>query len=323
MNNNSINDEMIALYILGDLSDEQAERLDELAIADAEFFERVGSIENDIVDRYVNGDLSEAESGRFESHYLISPLRREKVKLARAFQDFAAKTLSAEGLAFDSSKAGATSKIAGFFSSLGIFGGAQPAFRFAMAAAAFVIVAFGGWLILRNLNGGLKGNEVVSNISVNRIEPVVQPSPRTEVVEVPANENQRPGPTPVPTPTPKPPTPQQSKPLIASFVLSPPLRGTNMPSLSIPAATDRAVVRLELESGDFKAYTAELKEVGGGRVVWRSGRLSTARTGGVRSVNLSIPAKSLKSAIYSITVTGLSTAGEPEIIGDYPFRVVR
>ena len=31
MNNNSINDEMIAGYLLGELPDEQAERLDELA----------------------------------------------------------------------------------------------------------------------------------------------------------------------------------------------------------------------------------------------------------------------------------------------------
>lgn len=328
MNNNSINDEMIARYILGDLQDEQAERLDEMAVADPEFFERVGSVENDLVDRYVKGELKEAESAIFESHYLSSPLRREKVNLARAFQEYAAQNLGVEGVAteaaVDASKFGLTERIAGFFSSLGIFGGAQPAFRFAMAAAALVVVAFGGWLILRNLTGSLNGGgEVVSNISVNRIEPVVQPSPRNEIVEVPPNENPRPSPTPQPTPAPKPSVPPQPRPLIASFVLSPPLRGTNLPSLSIPAGTEAVAIRLELESDDFKFYTVELKDSENSRVVWRSRRIAAAGSRGGRSISLVIPARFLSSAIYTLSVSGRAEGASPEIIGDYPFRVVR
>lgn len=326
MKNNSINDDMIAGYILGDLPDEQIEQLDELAVADPEFFERVGSVENDLVDRYVNGELTEAESAGFASHYLASPLRLEKVNLARAFQEYAARNWGVEGVAAefaaDGSKAAFTDRIAGFFASLGLFGGAQPAFRLAMAAAAVIIVVFGGWVVLRNLTGGRSGDEIVSNISVNKIEPLVQPSPTPELVEVPSNEVPRPSPTPPPTPAPKPSVSPQSRPLIASFVLAAPLRGSNVPSLSIPAAADKAAIRLELESDDFNSYTVELKDGASGRVIWRSGRLSATGKGGVRSLKLSLPAKSLKPAVYTLAVSGLK-GGKPEIIGDYAFRVVR
>lgn len=328
MKSNSINDDVIAGYILGDLPDEQTKQLDELAIVDAEFFQRVGSVENDLVDRYVIGELNEAESARFESHYLSSPLRREKVNMAWAFQEYGARNVGVEAMAneaaADGSKAAFTDRIAGFFASLGIFGGAQPAFRFAMAAAAVIIVAFGGWVILRNLTGSLNGGgEVVSNISVNRIGPVVQPSSRSEVVEVPANENPQPSPAPQPTPAPKPPVPPQSRPLIASFVLAAPLRGSNLPSLSIPAATDKAAIRLDLESDDFNTYAVELKDGASGRVIWRSGRVSATGKGGIRSLNISFPAKSLNPAVYTLAVSGLAKGGKPETIGDYPFRVVR
>lgn len=328
MNNNSINDEMIAGYLLGELPDEQAERLDELAVTDRDFFERVGWVENDLVDRYVNGELNGAESTRFDSHYLSSPLRQEKVRLARAFQEYGGRNLGVQSVATEAvtadAKPGVADRIAGFFASLRIFGGAQPAFRFAMAAAALLIVAFGGWFALRNLTGNRFGGDVASNISGNRMEPIVQPSPRPEFVEVPVNKDPLPSPTSAqPTPTPKPAVPQQTRPLIASFILSPPIRGTNVPSLKIPAETDKAAIRLELESDDFKSYTLELKEGASGRIIWRSGGSRAAGASGRRFLSASIPARSFKSSIYTISVSGLGDGGQPEIVGDYPFRVVR
>jgi len=311
MNNESINDEMIAGYILDDLPDEQTERLDELAVSDAEFFERMGAVENDLVDRYVRGGLNEADAARFEVHYVKSPQRRKKIQLARAFLEFAEGKTKLQGVTAES-KAESMGWMTGFF--------ASPVFRFAMAAAALVVVALAGMLVLRNFSGS--GVEVASNIA-NQGVPDNNTSPRPDVVEVPVNTDPLLTPTPLPSPTATPSTTTPSQPLIASFVLAAPLRGGNVQSLSIPAATDKAALRLELESDDFHSYSVELKEAASGRVIWQNRRLSAVGPQSSRSIRISIPAKTLRPTIYTVSVSGKTEGGQTETVGDYPFRVVR
>ena len=78
-------DRQLVRYLLGMLSDTDAERLDEQSIVDDEIAARLRSIENDLVDAYVCGTLEGELRERFESFYLASSLRRERVKFARGF----------------------------------------------------------------------------------------------------------------------------------------------------------------------------------------------------------------------------------------------
>src|SRR5437016_3544569 len=75
-------DQLVVQYLLGSISEEEASRLDELSIANDKFAERLSTVENDLVDAYVRGELTGESLDRFESHYLASPYRREKVKFA-------------------------------------------------------------------------------------------------------------------------------------------------------------------------------------------------------------------------------------------------
>jgi hypothetical protein len=69
-------------YLLGLLSDDDAQRIEELSITDTEMAERLIVVEHDLVDAYVNGTLAETERVQFERWYLMSPLRCEKVRFA-------------------------------------------------------------------------------------------------------------------------------------------------------------------------------------------------------------------------------------------------
>ena len=77
-------DQRVVQYLLGSISDEEANRLDELSIANDEFAERLRAVEDDLVDAYVRGHLSGDSLDRFQSHYLASPYRREKVRFAES-----------------------------------------------------------------------------------------------------------------------------------------------------------------------------------------------------------------------------------------------
>src|SRR5262245_15087243 len=76
---------MIRIQV-GSLPEQETERFDELCFVDDEFVERLRPVENDLVDKYVRGELPGPTLERFDAHYLASPIRREKVKTARAFQ---------------------------------------------------------------------------------------------------------------------------------------------------------------------------------------------------------------------------------------------
>ena len=72
-------------YLLGRLADAEAAPLDELSISDEEFASRLRAAEHDLVDAYVRGELTGKILDDFQTHYLASPRRREKVALARGF----------------------------------------------------------------------------------------------------------------------------------------------------------------------------------------------------------------------------------------------
>jgi hypothetical protein len=76
-------DQQFERYLLGMLSDDEAERLDELSIADDEAAWRLSAVENDLVDAYVRGELHGETLQRFDAYYLASPRRRAKVMFAR------------------------------------------------------------------------------------------------------------------------------------------------------------------------------------------------------------------------------------------------
>jgi hypothetical protein len=76
-------DQMFGRYLLGLLPEKDAERLDELSIADGDVASRLCAVEHDLIDAYVSGTLAGDTLNRFESFYLGSPRRHERVVIAR------------------------------------------------------------------------------------------------------------------------------------------------------------------------------------------------------------------------------------------------
>ena len=79
-------DSVLVRYLVGSLPDAEAERLDELSVADDEFALRLSAAEHDLVDAYVNGELSGDTLDRFRSRYLTAPARGEKVAFAETLR---------------------------------------------------------------------------------------------------------------------------------------------------------------------------------------------------------------------------------------------
>ena len=82
-------DEYLIRYILRDLPESEAERLDERSVTDEAFARRLRDFENDLVDRYAREGATDETLNRFEQRVEDSTYLRNKLLFARALQKVA------------------------------------------------------------------------------------------------------------------------------------------------------------------------------------------------------------------------------------------
>jgi anti-sigma factor RsiW len=334
------NDQLIARYLLGRLSESEAERLDELSLTDDEFAARLQVVENDLVDAYVRGELSGEELESFHSYYLASPRRREKVAIARGLQAFIGRTadsrqpeaaprrLSAASL---SDQPGARKS---FFRRY--FFEPGPATRWGMAAAALLLLLLtAGWLVSENLRLRNQIQQARSERDeLQRREEELRArlqqqgggdsqseqelaSLRQQLARLEEQLARQQG-------AKSPPKDPPAEPRIFAFALAPQLRGAGqVATLAIPADADSVRLELQLEANDFPFYRAALKAQPGDALVWRGAGLRPISKGDGKTLVVVLGSARLKARRYAIEVQGVSSAGDAEVIGYYVFRVVK
>lgn len=302
-------------YLLGALEDSENERLDELSVTDDEFADQLKAVENDLVDAYVRGELSEKVVDRFRLHYLASPKRREKVHFAQAFHN-----------SIDNSPSFGREAVS---EKAAVFAGTVPRnlFQWGFAAAALVLLLAGSYLILENVR--LRNQIAQTQLEQTLLKKQEQELQRQLKRHSPDNETnseltrvqQR--------------LAELEKQLAAratqpddrdvkllALNLAPQTRGAGrIPRLKIPADIEAVVLTLELESNDFSAYQLELKDPATGKALWSNSSIKVENDSS--SIPARVPASLLNSQNYLLEVSGISSRGVPEIVGSYPFTVVR
>lgn len=91
----------------------------------------------------------------------------------------------------------------------------------------------------------------------------------------------------------------------------------------ITAATQRLLLHLALEDGDYPSYRADLKTAKGKDIEWSQDELKSRQTPSGKALMVSVPAKLLVSGDYIVTLSGTADDGEQHRAGTYHFRVVR
>ncbi|HMS42465.1 MAG TPA: hypothetical protein PKE69_19700, partial [Pyrinomonadaceae bacterium] len=290
--NKTYDNEKITSYLLGVLPDAEAEILDELSFTDDDFANDLSAVEKDLVDAYVRNDLRGTTLEQFKNYYLASPIRREKVKFAETFRQFAETK----------PKRTFVESLAGFFT--------IPRFslQWSFALAALALLILGGWFYRENsrlrfemeqaktnreellrrenelkerekqLQDEIANRQTASEETEKELAKVreereklerelqnqksIQPQP--QIVE----KQEKIQPKPINSPS--------RQITIASFVLAPPLRGSgDVPTLSIPPNTDTAAMKLELEADDFPAYRVRLQNPSDGKILWQTGKIKS------------------------------------------------
>lgn len=307
-------DEELERYLLGLVADEATERLDEASIADDEVATRLRVVESDLVDSYVRGRLGGETLARFESHYLSSPRRRERVRLAASFIGAVDRSVArAEG-------------------ARGTLRRARPTRLLWMATAAAFVIGVGGILLSefgrpRHEWPDANSARSAAERRTEQVDRRLAREPAAGTASVEERDRAR-RPAAASTPTiPGPASPggrAAAQGQIVAVVLFPPTRAVApIPTLAIPAAADRVRFELRLETNDFAAYRVGLKDPASNRILWLSRWIPARLAADQASVSVVVPASLFERRYYSLDLAGRDAGRREDVIGSYTVRIVQ
>ncbi|PWT82540.1 MAG: hypothetical protein C5B57_08510 [Blastocatellia bacterium] len=307
-------DPLLIRYLLGELSNDEAEKLDELSIADDRFATRLNAVEDDLVDAYAKGEISGEMLDRFRSHYLSSPARRDKVEFAETL------------LAYETRRASKAPVRGSSFRQAVKLPLRAPALQWGLAAAALFTLFATGYLLVSNrrLQHQLtetraarlaleeREQRLQRELNAQRAASDDRAQELARVRESLAAIGSETG------------TKSQVKSSgTLSFVLLAPKRGAGeITTIAIPPGTQTVTFRLELETDDFPRYQIAVKDAETDRIVSQSRSLRAASRGDAKSLSVTISAALLEPKRYAIDLSGVRPEGGSNFIGSYSFRVV-
>ncbi len=311
---NEITDADIREYLLGKSSAEKAERLDELSFSD-EYSELIGAVERELIDCYVSKGLTPDERLAFESNYLTSPIRREKVRFAEALERYSGELHPATVQ---------TQEKASFFD---LFRQRFFVMQFGAAAILLLLIGTFAWSIFRGRSPEIAQIAPADSISqtasnTGNAEPQTAPAESAAVPDAgPVVDPVTPPSRPVIVPTPRPAKPKETPSGLAIFVLTPALRSSSYQTIVIPSRTITAEFQLRLETEDLGPVAAEIVNVRTQSRIWSSHRVSTRKGTSGSTANIRVPAQAFNAGEYRITLSRSTKEDGPEKVGDYFFRV--
>jgi hypothetical protein len=326
VNSSQRTDGQLVSYLLGQLPDEEAQRMDEASIADDEFVSHLRVVEHDLVDAYVSGTLAGEQLRRFESHYLASPRRRENVMFATSFLSAVERAAGAQlhtahdrTLVFPIDRGDPRRS-----SSRPVARAPRSKIASGLVAAAAVLVVTCGALLFEvaRLRTGLQVSQTESIAQGQRVRDLEQQlSTQTPTQAKTAGRLEGAGDWDAASVSRSSQPPQAVH--MTAFVLAPQTRAIGpVPAVAVSPGADSVAFELQLESNDFPRYQVALNDPATNRVEWHSDPIAAPSTGLVPSISVIVPARGLKPHHYSLALVGLG-ASKSEVVGSYTFQVVR
>jgi hypothetical protein len=309
-------DRALIEYLLGSLPEAEAERLDELSIADDAFAWRLTAVENELVDAYVRGELSGDHLAQFKKSYLSSPKRLQKLDFAHALSSFDGKTSRAAALATTVLTSKPKEESRKGLSLSRWLSAPRLELQWGFAGAALAMLLAASYLLLENVRlrrqtAEEQGSHAASDQQERELQRQLNDQHAANAQMAAELDRVR-----------------QSQPNLdqlktLSAILLPPTRGVGrIPTLSVPAGTSLVVLLLTLEADDYPAYSVGLKDSATKQTAWHSANLVAAPDGATKTVTVSFPARLLKQQNYVLELSGVSNNGRSEFICGYPIRVV-
>ena len=314
------NDSMIKQYLLGELTEEGQQQIEERLLRDGDYFEHLQLCEDELVDEYVRGGLPPDEQRRFDNHFLSTPERHEKLRFARALRRYVSAAVEAEP-----ATTAQRTRLQFLSASLR---GRHPVMAYSLAAALLLVL--GGTVIFRNWQLQNQLAQIRSQQSAGlRSERELQRQLQEQragtmelVKELQHEKDQRA--MLERNVSPSIPSNQDRLAPIISLVLTPGLLRGEETTKKALVPSGATLIRLELHfpANDYKSWRATLHNAEGAELS-RQSLLKARSAGGGGIVVMDLPAEAIPGGDYYVKLSGTAGSVEFEDIGKYYFRVTK
>jgi hypothetical protein len=319
---------LIRLYLLGELTDEEREQVEQQLMTDGEYFSLFLKMEETLIDEYVKGKLSSDERGPFETYFLSAPERQDKLAFAKSLNRYIAETKtgrSADIASGDSEAAG--SRKAMFW----------PRLTRSRAAIALMIIVtlslIASAIILLTENARLRARMLQRQANSNQLEEELRQKlgeqmARNEELsrQLEQSQNEISG------------TEQKAARVkqengnnrgssasgIASLILAQGSVRDKGQTYRVDLTNNIQRLRLELKLQDenHETYQAEVKTVEG-KSIWREGDLKARLRASKKTIVIILPARQLLEDDYLVTISAAVAGGGYEEVATYFFTILR
>lgn len=301
------NKELLARYLLGEISAEDRQRLEKECLADDEVWENLTAVENDLIDSYVRGELSEEQRRQFEQHFLDSPEKQERLEMAKLLMDGgirqSIKTAPMQEQQRHASWSGTPMEL---------LWRRHRVLNVALGAVALAVFVAATVLILQNRHlrtelAQLQSDQFSLRNEIDQLQQQISSLSNTQ--ERNTGTDQR-------------------EPETVAALLTPRVpRGTGGQNstgiLRIPATASSVVLTLQMERDPYRQYEVLIETPEGNRVSYSQRLKSEAGKSGGRTLSVHLPAQLLKKGDYIVTLSGQKPGDGTEVVDSYSLSVIR
>jgi len=147
-------------YLLGQMPGEDESEVEARLLLDRQFYEELSIVENELIDRYLGGTLSVSDRQSFESHFVSSSERQQKVRFAKALRKYVSVTADLNQL--DGSEDESPSEPAETLKFVPPLPSSRSWISYAIAAAILVAVVGSAFFLLRDRQGLPRNGRVLA-----------------------------------------------------------------------------------------------------------------------------------------------------------------
>ena len=305
-------------FLLGELSPDEQQRLEQRLMIDTDAFEELQRVEDELIDDYLRSALSGRENERFENFFLLPPERRQKLTFAMELRRYIAE--------HETKKDQWSHWWESWTSAWRV---QNPVPAWSLAVALLLIMVGGLWSVVQ-ISTLKKEIEQARVPELQRRLAQTQDRNAELTAALQHEQNQRglleqevanlrTGEKPSRLSL----LPGQTQPVLFAFLLTPSLRDLgSSQKLSIPFGTNLVQLELKFATEDYPKYHAVLQRVEGDEI-WSQTWSRAEPAARLQLMRLVLQAKLLTPGDYILNLKGITASGEAENAGKYYFRVIR
>ena len=316
MKEGPVTEDLLRQYLLGQLPEEKAERIEMRLMADAAFRDALTDAEQDLADDYASGTLGASAMEGFESVFLAHPERRRLLAFSQALRRYI--EVESAGITGTAQPRGARPGLFDFLRAQ------SPGFRLASASALLIIavmigtLAYQVYMLRQSLAGALSRISVYSTERDKLADDLQRERARSEKLDRELTESKA-GRGSADAAV------QKLRAGVVAITLFPGMirdtSGTQrIERIVFPLGTDLAELTLVLEDAAYQIYDAEL-QTAEGKPVWNATGLQVRRVSGQSAVVVQVTRDVLQPQDYLLRLSGIKADGSKESAGMYYLRI--